>query len=98
VYLKLHAKMILADHVRAVVRSINLSPGSFDHRRELAVEVAERPVIHRLSIVAQHDWKHSKPLDLSDSGLLADLGERFRAAADPQSPHADHPRQADRND
>ena len=37
-HLKLHAKMILADHERAIVGSINLSPGSFDHRRELAIE------------------------------------------------------------
>ena len=37
-HLKLHAKMILADHERAIVGSINLSPGSFDHRRELALE------------------------------------------------------------
>ena len=37
-HLKLHAKMILADHERAIVGSINLSPGSFDHRPELAIE------------------------------------------------------------
>lgn len=75
-HLKLHAKMILADHQRAVVGSINLSPGSFDHRRELAIEVDEPHVVDRLDVVAHHDWKHSTPMDLSDEGLLADLGER----------------------
>jgi phosphatidylserine/phosphatidylglycerophosphate/cardiolipin synthase-like enzyme len=75
-HLKLHAKMILADNQRAVVGSINLSPGSFDSRRELAIEVAESHIIDRLTAVAQHDWKHSSPIDLSDEGLLADLGER----------------------
>ena len=38
-HLKLHAKMLLADGKRAIVGSINLAPGSFDSRRELAIEV-----------------------------------------------------------
>ncbi|MCV7227990.1 phospholipase D-like domain-containing protein [Mycolicibacterium komossense] len=81
-HLKLHAKMILADGARAVVGSINLSPGSFDSRRELAIEVAETHVIDRLTAVAHHDWKHSTALDLSDEGLLADLSRRYAAAPD----------------
>ena len=40
--LKLHAKMLLADGERAIVGSINLAPGSFDSRRELAIEVRRR--------------------------------------------------------
>jgi cardiolipin synthase A/B len=75
-HLKLHAKMILADHERAIVGSINLSPGSFDHRRELAIEVRDHHLLKRLNEVAHHDWKHSEPLDLSDAGLLADLARR----------------------
>jgi len=65
--------MILADHERAVVGSINFSPGSFDHRRELAIEVTDHHLIKRLNEVAHHDWKHSEPMDLSDAGLIADL-------------------------
>lgn len=72
-HLKLHAKMMVADHERAIVGSINLSPGSFDHRRELAIEVDDHHLITRLNKVAHHDWKHSAPLDLSDEALLADL-------------------------
>jgi cardiolipin synthase len=34
--LRLHGKMILADNARAIVGSINLAPGSFDDRREVA--------------------------------------------------------------
>jgi phosphatidylserine/phosphatidylglycerophosphate/cardiolipin synthase-like enzyme len=75
-HLKLHAKMILADHERAIVGSINLSPGSFDHRRELAIEARDHHLLTRLNEVAHHDWKHSEPLDLSDAGLLADLARR----------------------
>ncbi len=78
--LKLHGKMLLADGTAAIVGSINLAPGSFDGRRELAIEVRDDEVVERLDKVAQHDWKHSHPLDLSDDGLLADLQDRGRDA------------------
>ena len=74
--LKLHAKMILADNERAVVGSINLAPGSFDARRELALEVDSHHVVGRLVDVARHDWENSSPIDLSDEGLRADLDKR----------------------
>lgn len=67
--------MLLADHSRAIVGSINLTPGGFDRRRELAIEVFAANVVHRLARVAHHDWKHSHPLDLTDTGLLAELEE-----------------------
>jgi phosphatidylserine/phosphatidylglycerophosphate/cardiolipin synthase-like enzyme len=75
-HLKLHAKMLLADGKRAIVGSINFSPGSFDSRRELAIEVADKHVVRRLHHVARYDWKHSHPLDLTDEGLMADLEKR----------------------
>src|SRR3954467_6723420 len=79
--LRLHAKMFLADGVAAIVGSINLAPGSLDDRRELAIEVRDDEVVERLHRVARHDWEHSHRLDLSDEGLLADLGERVDEAA-----------------
>jgi len=91
-HLKLHAKMMVADHERAIVGSINLSPGSFDHRRELAIEVDDDHLITRLNKVAHHDWKHSAPLDLSDAALLADLAGRNQREVDQlalHDPHAD---------
>jgi cardiolipin synthase len=72
-HLKLHGKMLLADGSRAIVGSINLAPGSFDSRRELAIEVREPQVVRALKKVAHHDWKHSHPLDLTDEGLLEEL-------------------------
>jgi phosphatidylserine/phosphatidylglycerophosphate/cardiolipin synthase-like enzyme len=72
-HLKLHGKMLLADHKRAIVGSINLAPGSFDSRRELAIEVDDSPVVERLHDVTAHDWKHSHPLDLTDAGLQAEM-------------------------
>src|ERR1700704_6555040 len=80
-HLKLHAKMILADGDRGIVGSINLAPGSFDSRRELAIEMHDDDVTTRLRKVAQHDWENSLPLDLRDEGLLADLGDRYADGA-----------------
>jgi cardiolipin synthase len=71
--LKLHAKVMFADHERAIIGSINLAPGSFDSRRELAIEVRDKEVIDRLDKVVCHDWENSHRLDLTDAGLLAEL-------------------------
>jgi cardiolipin synthase len=75
-HLKLHAKMLLADGERAIVGSINLSPGSFDARRELAIETEDHHAVKRLANTASKDWDASHKLDLSDEGLLADLMKR----------------------
>ncbi len=74
--LKLHAKLVLADEDRAIVGSINLAPGSFDERRELAIQVHDHKIVRRFRHVLEHDWKHSRPIDLSDEALCKDL-ERF---------------------
>jgi cardiolipin synthase len=72
-HLKLHGKMLLADNCRAIVGSINLTPGSFDDRRELAIEVNDAEIIDRLHEIAKFDWENSHRLDLTDAGLLEDL-------------------------
>jgi cardiolipin synthase A/B len=72
-HLKLHGKMLLADEKRAIVGSINLTPGSFDERRELATETEAHHVVKRLVEMTRHDWKHSEPLDLTDEGIRADM-------------------------
>lgn len=74
--LRLHGKMMLADGARAIVGSVNLAPGSFDARRELAIEVDDAHVVGPLEKVAKHDWDHSSALDLTDEGLMADLAKR----------------------
>jgi hypothetical protein len=71
--------MLLADGKRALVGSIDLAPGCVEERRELAIETDAHPVIKRLAETVTHDWAHSKPIDLSDEGLLEDLGKRNRA-------------------
>jgi cardiolipin synthase len=72
--LKLHAKLMFADGARAIVGSINLAPGSFNSRRELAIEVRDKEVVDRVHKMVHYDWDNSRPMDLSDQGLLADLG------------------------
>jgi phosphatidylserine/phosphatidylglycerophosphate/cardiolipin synthase-like enzyme len=74
--IRLHGKMMLADGARAIVGSVNLAPGSFDARRELAIEVDDAKVVEPLERVAKRDWEHSDALDLSDEGLMADLAKR----------------------
>jgi cardiolipin synthase len=80
--LKLHAKLLLADNVRGIVGSINLAPGSFDSRRECAIEVRDENVVGRLHEVTHADWKNSNPLDLTDEGLLAELQDYDDNAAE----------------
>ncbi|MGC1452310.1 MAG: phospholipase D-like domain-containing protein [Candidatus Sulfotelmatobacter sp.] len=87
-HLKLHAKMLLADHARAIVGSINLAPGSFDSRRELAIEVQDEDVIERLSKTAHHDWQNSHPLDLTDEGLLAEFESHKKEGAEELALHS----------
>lgn len=72
-HLKLHAKLLLADGKRAIIGSINLAPGSFDSRRELAIALDDKPLITRLESVLHQDWANSKSMDLSDKGLLEEL-------------------------
>jgi cardiolipin synthase len=70
---KLHAKMLLADKSRAIIGSINLTTGSFDSRREVAIRVEDDDILSRLVKVAHNDWKNARRLDLSDEALLSDL-------------------------
>jgi cardiolipin synthase A/B len=79
--LKLHGKMILADKVRAIIGSINLAPGSFDDRRELAIEVHDEEIVERLHQIAKHDWENAHPLDLSDEGIFADLEDHVEGSS-----------------
>jgi cardiolipin synthase A/B len=80
-HLKLHGKMLIADDARAVIGSINLAPGSFDERRELAIETDSDEVIQRLRDITQRDWQNSETIDLSDEGVLADLNKHHQGHA-----------------
>jgi len=74
-HIKLHAKLMFADDARAIIGSINLAPGSFDSRRELAIEVDDKHIMKRLHKVLHEDWEKSTLLDLSDEGLIKELAD-----------------------
>lgn len=74
--LKLHAKVLFADGARAIIGSINLAPGSFDSRRELAIEIHDDDIVDRLHKTLRDDWENSHPLDLTDEGLLQELEDK----------------------
>jgi cardiolipin synthase A/B len=90
-HIKLHAKLILADDARAIIGSINLAPGSFDSRRELAIEVDDEHIIQRIRQILNHDWENSKPLDLTDAGLFAELKEYDPNVAEDLALDTSHP-------
>ena len=83
-HLKLHAKMLLADRSRAIVGSMNLTPGSFDTRRELAIHLKERDIVSHLWNVVHEDWENSHPLDLTDEGLHLELERRSKENGTPR--------------
>jgi cardiolipin synthase len=72
-HIKLHAKLLFADDARAIIGSINFAPGSFDSRRELAIEVDDEPILKRIRKTLHDDWEKGKLLDLSDQALLEEL-------------------------
>ena len=84
-HLKLHGKMLLADEARAVIGSINLAPGSFDERRELAIETDAPEVIDAA------EGRHAARL-----GELGDAGpqRRGRARRPEQAPPGPRRREA----
>jgi phosphatidylserine/phosphatidylglycerophosphate/cardiolipin synthase-like enzyme len=71
--MKHHGKALLADGLRAIIGSMNIAPGSFDSRRELAIEVDDPAIIKRLEETFHRDWERSEGLDLTDEGLLSEL-------------------------
>lgn len=89
-HLKLHGKMLLADGCRAIIGSINLTPGSFDDRRELAIEVHDTEIVERLKKIAHLDWENSHQLDLTDAGLFEDLEFRGMGGSEKLVLNIDH--------
>lgn len=87
-HLKLHAKMLLIDKRRVIVGSINFAPGSFDSRRELAIDVRDKHIVKRMIKIVHSDWKRSHVMDLSDKGLEAEL-ERHKIDAETELAIAD---------
>ncbi len=54
-YTLIHAKVIMIDHARAMVGSINLTAPSLDKNRELSVITDNKPIIQLLIATFAHD-------------------------------------------
>jgi phosphatidylserine/phosphatidylglycerophosphate/cardiolipin synthase-like enzyme len=77
-WLHLHGKMLLADGKRAIIGSMNFAPGSFDERRELAIEVLDDHILKRLEHTFVQDWDHSHRMNLSDQGIVKEMEKHSR--------------------
>lgn len=69
----LHAKLIIADKNRALLSSFNIYPKCFNERRELGIRFTDPHLIKRLVDIFEKDWENSKPMDLTDEGIQADI-------------------------
>jgi hypothetical protein len=58
-------------------------------RDDCRARAHQHHIMKRLNEVAQHDWKHSEPVDLTDDGLLHDLSSRDRHEVDQLALHHD---------
>jgi cardiolipin synthase len=64
--LRVHAKLLIADDMHALVGSMNIDRSAFDMRRELGLTVTNRSVVARLKETFEFDWElshHYEPPD-----------------------------------
>ncbi|MEO6052529.1 MAG: phospholipase D-like domain-containing protein [Chthoniobacterales bacterium] len=64
--LRLHAKLIIVDGIRALVGSMNIDRSAFDLRRELGVIVEQPELIEGLQKVFDNDWSQSHRYETPD--------------------------------
>jgi cardiolipin synthase len=64
--MRLHAKLMLADHRYALLGSMNIDRSAFDLRRELGTIIEDPAIIVRLEAVFEHDWSHSHHYEAPD--------------------------------
>jgi len=64
--LRLHAKLLLADHKQALLGSMNIDRSAFDLRRELGTTIQELAVVARLEEIFEQDWSLSHHYNVPD--------------------------------
>jgi phosphatidylserine/phosphatidylglycerophosphate/cardiolipin synthase-like enzyme len=69
--LRLHAKLLLADHKRALVGSMNIDRSAFDLRRELGLILSHPETVHGLERAFERDWADSHHYEPPDPLLAA---------------------------
>jgi cardiolipin synthase A/B len=83
---KLHAKLLVADGVRALVGSMNIDRSAFDLRRELGIVVDDGPIVKRLVEVFERDWDEAHHWDAPDP-LADDHTDHTELPHDPNFVH-----------
>jgi phosphatidylserine/phosphatidylglycerophosphate/cardiolipin synthase-like enzyme len=68
--LRLHAKLLVADHSRALLGSMNIDRSAFDLRREMGAEITEPAAVARLDNRFHLDWDAAKPYEAPDPMAL----------------------------
>ncbi len=84
--LRLHAKLIVADHERALVGSMNIDRSAFDLRRELGMVVDDENAVAVLRHRVHADWDESHAYVPSDPVAVHIHNE----GDEPVSPELDH--------
>lgn len=69
--LRLHAKLLLADHKRALVGSMNIDRSAFDLRRELGLILSNPETVRSLEKAFERDWAESHHYEPPDPLLAA---------------------------
>jgi len=77
-----HSKMMLADGRRAVVGSINLTPGTLECRRDLAIEVDDIDIVTGIEEIFLEDWHNARRYDLSHKQVIRRL-RKYAARTEP---------------
>jgi len=68
-----HSKMMLADGKRAIVGSINFTPGTLEGRRDLAIEIHDDDIVSGIKKVFLQDWHNSRRYNLADKPMIRRL-------------------------
>jgi phosphatidylserine/phosphatidylglycerophosphate/cardiolipin synthase-like enzyme len=84
--LRLHAKLIVADHSRALVGSMNIDRSAFDLRRELGIVLDDEHAVATLRHQVNADWDESHPYEPSDPVAVHIHNE----GDEPAMPELDH--------
>ena len=65
-HLKLHAKLIIIDQLKALIGSMNIDRSAFDIRRELGIETDAPEVLARCVECFSFDWKQASKYSAPD--------------------------------
>ena len=63
---KIHCKLLIADHARALIGSMNIDRHAFELRRELGIVCDEPAIVKRVLDTFERDWEASKKYEAPD--------------------------------